>query len=97
MDPVKPADEELLWDLKKAIMMVRGYLETRNFVLVDILETTGFERNKLIDHAKEIINRNDETRKRFEIMAREVFMKFKACINIKSASKYRDQYDAVNT
>jgi len=96
MDPVKPADEELLASLEEAITMVRGLLETHNFRLEDVLEKTGFERNKSIADAKEIINRNDETRKRFEIMAREVFKKFKACINIKSASKYREQYDAVN-
>jgi type I restriction enzyme R subunit len=96
VDPVKPADEELLGSLEEAIAMVRGLLETHNFKLEDVLEKTGFERNKSIADAKEIINRNDETRKRFEIMAREVFKKFKACINIKSASKYREQYDAVN-
>jgi type I restriction enzyme R subunit len=96
VDPVKPADEELLGSLEEAIAMVRGLLETHNFRLEYVLEKTGFERNKSIADAKEIINRNDETRKRFEIMAREVFKKFKACINIKSASKYREQYDAVN-
>ena len=96
VDPVKPADDELLGSLEEAIAMVRGLLETHNLRLEDVLEKTGFERNKSIADAKEIINRNDETRKRFEIMAREVFKKFKACINIKSASKYRDQYDAVN-
>ena len=96
VDPVKPADEELLGSLEEAITIVRGFLETHNFRLENVLEKTGFERNKSIADAKEIINRNDETRKRFEIMAREVFKKFKACINIKSASKYREQYDAVN-
>jgi type I restriction enzyme R subunit len=94
VDPVKPADEELLGSLEEAIAMVRGLLETHNFRLEDVLEKTGFERNKSIADAKEIINRNDETRKRFEIMAREFFKKFKACITIKSASKYREQYDA---
>jgi type I restriction enzyme R subunit len=96
VDPVKPADDELLGSLEEAIAMVRGFLETHNFRLDDVFEKTGFERNKSIDDAKEIINRNDETRKRFEIMAREVFKKFKACINIKSASKFREAYDAIN-
>jgi type I restriction enzyme R subunit len=45
VDPVKPADEELLEDLKKAIIMVRGYLETRNFRLVDILQPDLGETN----------------------------------------------------
>jgi hypothetical protein len=43
----------------------------------------GFERNAAIVAAKEAANHNDETRKRFEVMCREVFKKFKACITVK--------------
>jgi len=32
---------------------------------------------------------NDETRKRFEVMAREVFNKFKACLTMKEVNNYR--------
>ena len=46
--------------------------------------------------AKEAANENDETRKRFEVMCREVFRKFKACINIKDVNAHRKEYDAVN-
>jgi superfamily II DNA or RNA helicase len=58
VDPVKPADEELLGALEEAIAMVRGFLETHNFGIEDVLEKTGFERNKSIADAKEIINKN---------------------------------------
>ncbi len=95
VDPAKP-DERLLEELAEAIAMVRDFLKTRNFRLEDIIEKTGFDRNKSIDDAKEAINENDETRKRFEIMAREVFMKFKACINNKNARDYRELQDAIN-
>lgn len=94
-DPVKP-DEELLADLEEAIEGVRAYLAAREFRLEDINEKTGFERNKAIIDAKEAVNENDETRKRFEIMCREVFKKFKACLNIKEVNKYRHAYDAIN-
>ncbi len=50
----------------------------------------------MIAQAKEIINQNDETRKRFEVMAREVFSKFKACINVPGVNGYRDLRDAIN-
>ena len=46
--------------------------------------------------AKEAANENDETRKRFEVMCREVFKKFKACINIKGVNEHRTEYDAIN-
>ncbi|MEI8651057.1 hypothetical protein P4S73_29325 [Paraglaciecola sp. Hal342] len=57
---------------------------------------TGFSKNAAISQAKEVINQNDETRKRFEVMAREVFNKFKACINVPGVNGYRDLRDAIN-
>jgi type I restriction enzyme R subunit len=94
-DPVKP-EEELLDNLAEAIDMTVAFLELRDFRLDDITKKTGFARNKAIIDAKEAVNENDETRKRFEIMAREVFKKFKACITISGINEYRQQYDAIN-
>ena len=94
-DPIKP-EEELLADLAEAIDMIVAFLDLRNFRLNDITEKTGFDRNKAIIDAKEEVNENDETRKRFEIMAREVFKKFRACITISGINEYRQQYDAIN-
>jgi type I restriction enzyme R subunit len=96
LDPVKPADEDLLEELAEAIGMVRGFLEARQFRLEDILEKTGFARNKAIVDAKEIINENDRTRKTFEIMAREVFKTFKAGLIVEGVNDYRHAYDAIN-
>lgn len=94
-DPVKP-DEELLAELEEAIEAVRAVLNAQGSRLEDIIEKTGFERNKAIIDAKETVNINDETRKRFEILCREVFKKFKACINIKAVNQFRHARDAVN-
>ncbi len=95
LDPVKP-EEELLADLEETIEAVRAFLSTKGFRLEDVLEKTGFERNKAIIDAKEVVNQNDETRKRFEIICREVFKKFKACLTIKVINNYRAAYDAIN-
>lgn len=95
LDPVRP-EEELLADLEEAIEAVRAFLDAKNFRLEDVLEKTGFERNKAIVDAKEVVNQNDETRKRFEIICREVFKKFKACLTIKAINNYRSSYDAIN-
>lgn len=94
-DPVKP-DEELLADLGEAIDTVRIFLADKEFRLEDVLETTGFARNRSIIDAKEAVNENDETRKRYEILSREVFKKFKACLTIKDINQYRAAYDAIN-
>ena len=45
---------------------------------------------------KEAANENDETRKRFEVMCREVFKKFKACINVEGINAHRADRDAIN-
>jgi len=94
-DPVK-AEEELLEDLAESIALVRGFLSERGASLDDITKKTGFARNAAIIAAKEAANENDETRKRFEVMCREVFKKFKASINLKGVNAYRNEYGAIN-
>ena len=94
-DPAKP-EEELLVDLLEPIALVRAFLAERGASLDKIISRTGFERNAAIVTAKEAANENDETRKRFEVMCREVFKKFKACINIKGVNAHRGEYDAIN-
>ena len=95
-DPPARPQEELLQELLEAIDMVRSFLSSKEFRLEDIIEKTGFERNAAIVSAKEIINENDGTRKRFEIMARTVFRKFKACLNVTGINDHRRAYDAIN-
>jgi type I restriction enzyme R subunit len=94
-DPTRP-EEELLEDLKETLAYVRSFLSERGASLDDIITTTGFARNAAIMKAKEAANENDETRKRFEVMCRAVFQKFRACITMSGVHEYRDDYDAVN-
>ncbi|VFS67511.1 MULTISPECIES: type I restriction endonuclease subunit R [Enterobacteriaceae] len=94
-EPAKP-NEELLESLNESISFVAEFLRKHNFELNRIITETGFAKNAAIAQAKEIINQNDETRKRFEVMAREVFNKFKACINVPGINTYRDLRDAIN-
>ncbi|MCX7070786.1 MAG: type I restriction endonuclease subunit R [Gammaproteobacteria bacterium] len=94
-DPAKP-NEELLADLAESISYVRAFLVERGSRLEDITEKTGFARNAAIVAAKEAANENDQTRKRFEVMAREVFKKFKACITVEGVNRHRHAVDAIN-
>jgi type I restriction enzyme R subunit len=94
-EPAKP-NEELLESLNESISVVAEFLRKQDFELSRIITETGFAKNAAIAQAKEIINQNDETRKRFEVMAREVFNKFKACINVPGINDYRDLRDAIN-
>jgi len=99
VDPTK-AKEELLENLKQAIDLVGDFLSERKTTLDAIINASGFERNKAIVMAvsvvKNAVNKNDETRKKFEVMCREVFIKFKACLTIPGVNAYRSQYSAIN-
>ena len=95
IDPARP-DEELLADLAEAIALVRDFLDKRNAPLDDIIKKTSFQRNAAIIACKEAANENDETRKRFEVMCREVFKKFKACVNVQNINTHRKDRDAID-
>lgn len=94
-EPARP-DEELLAELTEAIALVRAFLADRHATLEDVIHKLGFERNAAIIACKEAANENDETRKRFEVMCREVFKKFKACINVQGVNACRADRDAIN-
>lgn len=94
-DPARP-DEELLADLAEAITLVRAFLADRHAALDDVIHKSGFPRNAAIVGCKEAANENDESRKRFEVMCREVFKKFKACINVQGVNACRADRDAIN-
>jgi len=94
-EPAKP-DEELLGDLAEAISFIETFLRDGGASLDDVMKKEGFARNAAILASKEAANENDETRKRFEVMCREVFKKFKACINIKGINAFRKRRDAIN-
>jgi len=95
VDPLKP-EEQLLGELNEAIRETRNFLEERDFDLNEVVINKGYDRIRAINDAKEVINQSEETRKRFEILAREVFKKFKACLTIKAVNKYAAEYGAIN-
>ena len=95
-DPPAKPQAELLDELAESIEAVRAFLSAKAFRLEEIIEKDGFERNAAIAAAKEVVNENDETRKRFEIMARTVFRQFRACLTVKAVHVHRSAYDAIN-
>lgn len=95
IEPAKPEDE-LLADLVEAIAFVKRFLRERKAPLKNVIGKTGFKRNAAILLAKEAANENDESRKTFEIMCREVFKKFKACINLREVNEHKKEHDAIS-
>lgn len=95
VNPGKSA-EELLVELDEAIVGVKDYFGSTSAIFEDIHTKIGFERNKAIADCKNVVNENDATRKRFEIMARDIFKKFKACLTLPGVHLYRNDYKAIN-
>ncbi|KAB2964067.1 type I restriction endonuclease subunit R [Zoogloea sp.] len=93
--PIRPEDE-LIAQLAHAIEETKSFLYERGFDLKSVTESSGFDRVAAIAKAKEIINQSEETRKRYEILAREVFKKLKACVSIRQVHKYREDYGAID-
>jgi len=93
--PVRP-EEELLAALVETLTAIRTYLGERGFDLSKVIDSTGFARNAAIVEAKNVLNTTEETRKRFEIIAREMFKKFKACLTIRAVNDHRAEHDVVD-
>ena len=93
--PARP-HKELLAELAQAVRLAREFLDERGASLDDVIEGKGFERNAAIVACKEAANENDETRKRFEVTCREVFRKFKACVNVRDVNRHRADYEAID-
>lgn len=95
VDPLNP-EEALLADLAEAIQIVRENLRAEGFALERLHAQDGFQKLKALKDAKELINTNDETRKRFEIAARAAFRKYKACLTFAKIEIYKADYQAIN-
>ena len=75
---------------------MREQLRDVDYDLDRMKTTTGFDKLKALKDAKELININDETRKSFEITARAVFRKYKACLTFARVETFKSNYQAIN-
>ena len=65
--------------------------------LTDIIDNeVGFKRIKLLNDAREVIYSSEENKKKFEILARAVIKKYKACVFNENINKYTKDYEAIN-
>lgn len=95
VDPLHP-EEELLAEVAESIELVREHLKDNGYDLDVLLNAESFARNKEILNAKEAINTNDETRKKYGILARAVFRKFKSALTFDGVKEYRSEAGAIS-
>ena len=95
--PVRPL-EELIADLDETIQATNLFLEDEcKFKVSKIIDAEdNLYRIKFIEEGYNALCKNDETRNKFGILAREVFKKYKALMPDNAIYEYKDQRDAIN-
>ena len=87
---------ELLADeLKESIRAIKGYLKELGFKLSGLINAKPLDKLAKINEAADKVTLNETTRVKFEIMARDVFRKYKALYPEKEIKQFIKQYNAI--
>lgn len=87
--------EELVANLLEAIEAAEAQLLTHGFDATRLHGATGFARIEALRDAVDAVHTSDETRRRFGIMAREVFTRFKTLVMEPIALAYAERHDNI--
>ncbi len=93
-DVVAPI-EELVAALIEAIETAERHLLSQGFDVNRLRGAKGFNRIEALRDARDALYTTDEAKRRFEIMARLVFMRFKALLMEPSALAYAERHDNI--
>lgn len=93
----KPVEqlEELESELKVAIQEVKDYLQTVNFNLSDLIDAKPMQKIGKLKEAADCVCLNETTRTSFEVMARNVFRKYKALYPEEQIKPYIKDFNAI--
>ncbi|MYB76107.1 MAG: type I restriction endonuclease subunit R [Chloroflexi bacterium] len=87
--------EERVQALIEAIKATEAHLRRLGFDPVTLVGATGFDRIKSLKDAVEVIYSSEEAKRRFELLARQVFARFKALLTEPSAYAFAEQHDNI--
>ncbi len=87
--------EERVAALQDAIEVTEAHLLSLGFNAVDLLGSKGFTRIQGLADAVNAVYTNDESKRRFEILARVVFSRFKALLVEPAALTYAERHDNI--
>jgi len=96
-DDVVAPIEELVPALLQAIEAAETHLRGLGFDPIRLHGATGFDRIEALRDAVDALYTSDEAKRRFEIMARQVFIRFKALLMEPSALAYAERHDNIET
>lgn len=87
--------EELVRLLREAIEAAEGHLKGLGFEPTRLIGSKGFTRIEALRDAVNALYTSDEAKRRFEIIARQVFVRFKALLVEPSAIAYAERHDNI--
>lgn len=94
--PVKPK-EELIRLLEEAIESTELFLKDEvHFNLNDIIQATDIYKLAALEKGMNAVYTNDETKRKFQILSREVFKKYKALQPDKILNQYAPRKNAID-
>jgi type I restriction enzyme R subunit len=87
--------EERVQALIEAIEATEAHLRSLGFDPGSLIGTKGFARIKALADAVEAVYSSNEAKRRFEILARQVFIRFKALLMEPTAFAYAERHDNI--
>ena len=94
--PVKPK-EELIRLLEEAIESTEIFLQDEvGYNLSELINSKGLEKLAALEKGVNAVYTNDETKRKFQILAREVFKKYKALQPDKLLNQYASRKNAID-
>ena len=87
--------EERVEALIEAIEATEAHLRGQGFNPATLLGSAGFARIRGLKDAVEAVYTSDEVKRQFEVLARQVFVRFKALLMEPSAFPYAERHDNI--
>ena len=94
-DEIVAPIEERVQALIEAIEATEAHLRRLGFDPGKLLGSTGFARIKGLKDAVEAVYSSDDAKRRFEILARQLFVRFKALLMEPSVFAYAERHDNI--
>ncbi|MHB1375779.1 MAG: type I restriction endonuclease subunit R, partial [Thauera sp.] len=91
---VEPIEELVAW-LVESIEATEKHLRDLGFEPDQLRGATGFDRIQALRDAVDAVYASDEAKRRFEIMARQLFSRFKVLLMEPSAMAYAERHDNI--
>ena len=87
--------EEMVAALVQAIEAGENHLRALGFEPSNLIDATGFNKTKQLRDAVDALYSSDESKRRFEIISRQVFERFKALLMEPSALPFAERRDNI--